>query len=98
MRFIIFAEPKFQAPPDQLSRLIDGSLEWNSRYREHLQEFGLFPGGGGFALVNVPDEATLNEMVVRHPFAFFSDIQAIPFVDGETGWQQLREAAQALGG
>ncbi len=96
MRFLVLAEPKYQAPPERIPGMIDGALEWNRRHEEHLEQFGLFPGGGGFAVVNVPDEATLHRMVVGHPFAFFSEIKTIPFVDGETGWRQLHEVMRTL--
>jgi pimeloyl-ACP methyl ester carboxylesterase len=41
-----------------------------------------FIGGGGFAVVNVPDEETLSQIVIEMPFSWVSDVNVRPFVDG----------------
>jgi hypothetical protein len=41
----------------------------------------MFPGGGGFAIFNVPDEQTLYCMVAEMPFTPLSAIWSARFVD-----------------
>jgi hypothetical protein len=77
--------------------MIDGALAWHERYREHFDVFGSFPGGGGFAAVNVPDEQTLNQMVIDMPFVWFSDVSVRVFVEGTAGLRQLQESLAAMG-
>jgi hypothetical protein len=96
MRVLVIGTPKFQIPPEQMSGVIEGALAWSERYRDSIELFGNFVGGGGFAAVNVPDETTLNQMVIEMPFAWFSDVQVHPFVDGEAGLRQLQQALQAM--
>ena len=96
MRFLVTATPKFPAPPDQIIALIDRAEQWQERYSDRLEVFGLFPGGGGFAIADVPDEATLHRMMVEMPFTPFTHVDVRAFVDGETGWRQAREAIGAM--
>jgi hypothetical protein len=65
--------------------------------QEHFQAFGGFIGGGGFAVVDVPDEQTLNQMVIEMPFAWVSDVSVWLFVEGVTSFHQLQEAVAAMG-
>ena len=96
MRFLVVATPKFPAPPEIVPALIDRAEQWQERYDDKLKVFGLFPGGGGFAVVDVSDEAELHRMISEMPFSPFSEHMIKPFVDGATGWRQAREAFAAM--
>jgi hypothetical protein len=96
MRFLVVATPSTVAPPELVPSLIDGAEQWQQRYADQLEAFGLFPAGGGFGIVNVVDEAELHRMIVEMPFSPFSDHMIQPIVDGATGLQQAREAFAAI--
>lgn len=96
MRFLVVATPKFPAPPEMIITLIDRAEEWQQRYDDKFEAFGLFPGGGGFAIADVSDEAELHRVVVEMPFSPFSELVIKPIVDGPTGWNQAREAFAAM--
>jgi hypothetical protein len=96
MKFLVVATPKFLAPPEMIPALIDGAEGWQQRYEDKFEAFGLFPGGGGFAIANVSDEAELHRMIVEMPFSPFSDHEIRPIVDPATGWRQAREALAAM--
>jgi hypothetical protein len=98
MRVLIVAEPRFQIPPEQLGQIIDGALQWYERYRDRFVEFGTFPGGGGFGVLEVADEETLNQMVLEMPFSPFSKLTIHPYVRGDAGFRQFQEAFAAMSG
>lgn len=96
MKFLVVATPKTTAPPEMIPMMIDRSEEWQQRYEDKFEAFGLFPGGGGFAIADVTDEAELHRMIVEMPFSPFSDHQILTIVDPATGWRQAREAFTAM--
>jgi hypothetical protein len=96
MRALVIGTPKFPIPPEQLPGMIEGALAWHERYQDHFDAFGSFLGGGGFAVVNVPDEQTLNQIVIELPFSWVSDVTVRPFVEGVAGLRQLQEALAAM--
>jgi hypothetical protein len=96
MKALVIGLPKFQIPPDQLSSIVEGAIEWQERHQDKLSAFGSFPGGGGFGIVEVADEAELNQLIIEMPFSWFSDVQVRPFVEGVTGLQQLKQAVDAM--
>ena len=98
MRFLVVGLPSFPPPPDVLANLVAAEPQWYERWRENIEVHGWFAGGGGFAILNVSDEAALNEAVLTHPFNAFSDTQIRAFVDHETGLRQLQEVVAAMGG
>ena len=97
MRVLVVGTPKFQVPPDQLPGIVDAAIAWHERYQDHFESFGIFPGGGGFGVVNVDDEVALNQMILEMPFSWFSDVEIRPAVEPSVGWQQLQQAVQAMG-
>src|SRR3712207_6277505 len=47
---------------------------------------------------DVPDEATLNRIMVRYPFTPFSEITIRPILDGDTALAQWREIMSEMMG
>jgi hypothetical protein len=97
MRVLVVGTPKFQIPPDQLPSIVEGAIAWHERYEDKFEAFGLFPGGGGFGVINVADEVELNQLILEMPFSWFSDVQIRAAVEPAVGWQQLQQAVQAIG-
>jgi hypothetical protein len=92
MRVFVLVEPKFFVPPEMFPTLLDGFAAWRDAHRESMEVFEFFAGGGGgFGILNVPDEATLNRIVVQYPFTPFSEITTRPILDGDTALGQWRE-------
>jgi hypothetical protein len=96
MRALVIGTPKFQIPPDQLPAVADGAISWYERYRDKFEAFGTFPGGGGFGVVEVGDEAELNQLIIEMPFSWFSDVEVRSFVPGAEGLQQFKQAIDAM--
>jgi hypothetical protein len=96
MRFLVVATQKFPAPPEIVPGLIDAAEKWQERYSDKLAAFGLFPGGGGFGIADVADEAELHRIILENPFTPFSDYEIKVIVDAPTGWRQAREAFAAM--
>jgi hypothetical protein len=99
MRVFILVEPKFFVPPDMFPDLLEGFAEWRERYRDRMESFEFFAGGGGgFGVFNVADEATLNQMVIEYPFTPFSELTSRPILDGDTALNQWRQVMQQMMG
>jgi hypothetical protein len=96
VKVLVIGTPKFQVPPEQLPGILEGAIAWQERYQDKLDVFGTFPGGGGFGVVTVEDEAELHQLIIDMPFSWFSDVQVRPFVEGAAGLQQLQQAVQAM--
>ena len=100
MRVFVLVEPKFFIPPEMFPTLLEGFAAWRDAHRESMEVFEFFAGGGGgFGVLNVPDEATLNRMMVQYPFTPFSEVTVRPILDGDTALEQWREVMRgSLGG
>jgi hypothetical protein len=98
MRVLVVARPRFQLPPERLPQMVEEALEWRDRHRSELEEFGTFPGGGGFGICDVPDTESLNRLILEMPFSPFSEHDVYPFVPGDTGLQQLRDRVAEMAG
>ncbi len=96
MRVLVIGTPKFQIPQEQLLEVTEGAIAWSERHRDSIEVLGTFVGGGGFGIINVPDEETLNQIVIEMPFSWFSDVTVRPFVQGDAGLRQWQQAAQAM--
>jgi muconolactone delta-isomerase len=96
MRFLVSATPRFPAPPEIVLGLIDAAEEWQKRYASRLEAFGLFPGGGGFGIIDVSDEGELHRILGEMPFTPFSAYEINVIVDAPTAWRQTREALAAM--
>jgi muconolactone delta-isomerase len=96
MRFLVVATPRTSPPPEMIIRLIDRAEDWHRRYEDKFEAFGIFPGGGGFGVVDVVDEGELHRILAEMPFSPFSDHDIRTFVDHAAGWRQLKEAAGGM--
>ena len=99
MRMFVMAEPQFPIPPEQFPALAEGFAAWTERYRGQMELFEFFAGGGGgFGVVNVPDEKTLTQMLLEYPFAIYSELDVRPILDGDTALALWRQGMQQLAG
>jgi len=98
MRALVIGRPKFQVPTEQAPELTEKAIDWYERYEDSFTAFGTFLGGGGFGIVDVEDEATLDRLIVEMPFTPYTEITVEPFVEGDTGFRQFREAVAAMVG
>jgi hypothetical protein len=96
VRALVIGTPKFQIAPDQLPSIVDAAIAWQERHQDKFEAFGSFPGGGGFGVVEVADEAELNQLIMEMPFSWFSEVKVWPFVPGAEGLQQLKQAVDAM--
>jgi hypothetical protein len=95
MHVLVVATPQHPIPPTELPGMVDAATDWHERHKDELQAFGLFPGGGGFGIVEADDAAAINQLILEMPFSPFSHHEIRPFVPGEAGLAQLREAIAA---
>jgi len=99
MRVLVLVRPRHFVPRDQFPSLMHGFADWRARHRERMEVFEFFAGGGGgVAIVNVPDEATLQQLIIEYPFTPFSEFEVRPILDGDIALQQWQAALQATGG
>src|SRR3982750_971031 len=99
MKVLVTARPQFPIPPEQMGALTEGFVAWRERYHPKMEAFYFFAGkGGGGGVLNVADEAELNQLMLEWPFAFFSDISVEPIVDGDVALQQFQAATRAMAG
>ena len=62
-----------------------------------MEVFEFFAGGGGgFGIFNVPDEATLNRIMVEYPLTPYSKVTVRPILDGDTALGQWREIMREM--
>jgi hypothetical protein len=95
MRALIVATPAFPIPPQELPRIAEEALLWSERHKDELDQFGMFPGGGGFGVADVADEAALSQLIMEMPFSPFSHHDVRPFVPGQTALHQLQASHAA---
>ena len=99
MRLFVMAEPQFPIPPEQFPTLAEGFAAWRERYRGQMELFEFFAGGGGgFGVVNVPDEKALTQMLFEYPFAIYSEWGVRPILDGDTALALWRQGMHQLAG
>jgi hypothetical protein len=98
MKALVTARPQFPIPPEQAPMIVQGALDWYERYKDRFTEFGTFPGGGGFGVVEVEDAAELGKMITEMPFSPFSEVKAELYIEGDLGMRQFQESMQAMQG
>jgi hypothetical protein len=52
-------------PPEQLTAIMERFAEWWEECKDRTEAFEFF-AGGGFMVVNVPDEVELNSMMAEY--------------------------------
>jgi hypothetical protein len=94
--FLVVVRPRSALPIDHITMMLQASREWYQRHQGSFRAFGTFPGGGGFALVNVSDIQTLHRMMAEMPFTVVSDTHIDPFIEGEEGFAIAQEVFGAM--
>ena len=95
MRFVVITRLMSVVPPEQLPSIMERFAEWREQYRERTESFEFFAGGGGgFMVVNVPNEVELNQLMAEYPLIPYLEMDVRPLIDGDTGleqwWQVMR--------
>jgi hypothetical protein len=99
VRVLVLVRSRYPVPPDQFPAMVEGFVAWRDRYRSIMESFEFFAGSdGGFGVVNAPDEAALNQMMLEFPFGLVSKVDIYPVIDGDVALGQLRQAMQAMAG
>jgi hypothetical protein len=98
MRVLVIGRPRFQVPPEQMAGMAQGASAWLEKNRDSIVVSGAFVSGGGFAVLDVPDEQTMMRLMMEWPLTPVSDTQVELFIDAESGLQMLQEAMQGMGG
>ncbi len=96
MRFLVVVTPKHPVPPDRVLQMLDGLEAWQGRHSDKFEAFGLFPGGGGFGVVDIGDEAALHRVIAENPFTPFANTEIRVVVDGATGIKNAKEVFAAM--
>src|ERR1700730_3908759 len=97
MRVLAHIESKFPVPPEQVPMMLDGFKAWREKYRGQMESFFFFAGRqGGGGILNVPDEAALNKMMLEWPLSQYSDTHIEKLVDGDVALKQWEVALQTV--
>ena len=96
MRFVVNTRLISAVPPEQLPSIMERFAEWREQHRDHTESFEFYAGGGGgFMIIDVPDEVELNSMMSEYPFMPYLEVDVHPIIDGDTGleqwWQVMRQ-------
>lgn len=96
MRVLVVNKPRLAVQPEQLPVMAQAALDWLDRHRDSIESFGVFPGGGGFGVLNVADEDALHQIMVEMPFTPVGDVTITPVVEGESAFRRLVQLADAM--
>jgi muconolactone delta-isomerase len=96
MDFLVVVRPRSALPIDHIAMMLGASRQWYQRHQSSFRSFGTFPGGGGFAVLNVTDVETLHRMMAEMPFTAVSDVHIDPFIEGEAGFAISQEIFEAM--
>ena len=97
MRVLVLVRPQFPTPPEQMATLIPAMVQWRERSRPYMESFDFFAGSqGGCGILNVPDEATLNQVMLEFPFALSSTVEVHPLLDGDVALGQYQQLLQTM--
>jgi hypothetical protein len=93
MRFVVSTRLMSVVPPEQLTAIMERFAEWWEECQVLTDSFEFF-AGGGFMVVNVPEEVELNRMMAEYPLIPYLEMDVRPKIDGDTGlaqwWQVMR--------
>jgi hypothetical protein len=97
MRVLLIARNQHPLPLEAAMHLFEGFAAWRAKYKDQMEAFFFFAGAaGGGGILNVADEAVLNQMMVEWPLSPFSTCELTPIVDGDIAIQQYIVAMQAM--
>ena len=96
MRFVVNTRLISAVPPEQLPAIMERFADWREQHRDRTESFEFYAGGGGgFMVIDVPDEVELNQMMAEYPFMPHLEVDIHPIIDGDTGleqwWQVMRQ-------
>jgi hypothetical protein len=96
-RVLLITRNQHPLPQEAAMSLFQGFAAWRAKYKGQMEAFFFFAGAaGGGGILNVADEAALNQMMVEWPLSPFSTCEFTPIVDGDIALQQYIEAIQAM--
>jgi len=96
MRFAVIVRPKHQLRPEEMPMVHQAFSAWREQYRDRMDVFEFFLGGGGFGIVDVDDAEELNRMLLRNPVVFIGETEVLPILDGDVALRQWGEAIQEM--
>ena len=72
-------------------------VQWRERSRRYMEMFHFFAGSqGGCGILNVPDEATLSQVMLEFLFAMTSSVEVRPLLEGDVALQQYEQLLQTM--
>ena len=96
MRVVVISRPKHQLKPEEMPMLYQGFSAWRERYRDQMESFEFFLGGGGFGIVDVDDPVELNQMLLENPILFVGETEVTPILDGDVALRQWGAAIEQM--
>lgn len=97
MRVCVLVEPKFQAPPEMMPKLLQAMGGWREKWRSKMSTFEFWAGAaGGMAIVDVANETELSQMMMEFPFGPFSDIHPRLITNGDDALKRLAKTMQEM--
>ena len=86
MRVAVIVTPKHQIPPEEMPMVFQAFSAWREQYRDKMEVFEFFLGGGGFGIFDIDDAEELHRIMLQNPI----------FVDGDTALRQWGEAIEMM--
>ena len=96
MRVSVHVTPRTPPPPEALPDMFQAFQAWRDRYRDQMETFQFFVGGGGMGIINGSDEAELQRIITEFPFTPFSNMDVRVIVDGDVALRQWGEMLAAM--
>src|SRR5689334_11580792 len=98
MRTLIIARPASPPPLDMMNDLLQAFKAWRGRWQPKMEAFEFFgSGAGGWGVFNTEDEIELSQAMLEYPFQPFSNVEAIPTVNGDEALERSIAVFQQMG-
>jgi muconolactone delta-isomerase len=96
VRFVVNTRLIFTVPPEQFPSIMERFADWREQHRDRIGSFEFYAGGGGgFMVIEAPDEVELNQMMAEYPLVPYLEVDIRPIIDGDTAleqwWQVMRQ-------
>jgi hypothetical protein len=99
MRVFVMAHQRAPIPPHELPDVVRRLGEWWRRQRPAWESAYMFAGGQGcVGILNVPDESTVDQILLDWPLAAHWRIDVRPVVDVDTALAQWHDALAVTAG